>query len=158
MAKEKKKFTKPFAAALDYCIRMKGATNDSVGEAAGYKSKGKAIDQIRNERSDGKYGYQRAIAEHFGYTLDAFMDFGNQLIQQQADNHRIYHIDKNGTKKEASTLDRFKQKDLALEIIESLLELESIDQGLLGKIKKDIDSEINYHKGDEKNQGKHRTA
>ncbi len=142
MGKEKRKFTKPFAAALDHLIRVRGENNDIVGEAAGYASKGKAIDQIRNERSDGRYKYRLAIADHFGYTHDGFIDFGKKLIgeqnsatlpsptmQTQASNVKSMH-------EHHALIDQFQDKETALEINHMLLVIEREDPKQLEKIKK----------------------
>jgi len=134
MGKKKRKFIKPFAAALDHFIRIKGETNDSVGEAVKYPSKGKAIDQIRNERSDGKYEYRKAIAKHFGYTLDAFIDFGEALILQKNEPPGKPVNVTSLSDLHKALIDKFQQKELALEINSELLTLEAMDPERLKKV------------------------
>lgn len=145
MAIKNKKFTKPFSAALDRYIRMTGTTNDEVGIAVGYKSGGKAIDQIRNERSDGREKYRRAIAKHFGFKYQDFINLGKKIIASQEnvkpslpsmelDIAAVSAQTNITTERHRQTIDKFQDKELALEINAELVELEKLDKGQLKEI------------------------
>ena len=143
MAIKNKKFTKPFSAALDRYIRITGTTNNEVGLAVGYKSGGKAIDQIRNERSDGREKYRRAIAKHFGFKYQDFINLGKKIIDSQTDIKESIHSEIDidiaaptdiTTERHRQVIERFQQKDLALEINEELADLEDLDASQLKEI------------------------
>jgi len=70
----------PFAAAMYHLMRRQDVTNDELGLKVGYKN-GKMIDAIRHERSSGSEKKRRLIAEFFGYTYDAFLDLGEEIIK-----------------------------------------------------------------------------
>lgn len=145
MAIKNKKFTKPFSAALDRYIRITGTTNDEVGLAVGYKSGGKAIDQIRNERSDGREKYRRLIAKHFGFEYHDFINLGKKIIDSQSDiktslPSMVSDIDIVADRTDITierhrqVIERFRQKNLALEINKELVKLEKLDANQLNEI------------------------
>jgi hypothetical protein len=131
MAK-KKKYKKPFSAAVDHYMRFQGWTNKDMGLAVGYAN-GKMLSAIRLEKTDGAEDKRRKIAEKLGFTLDILIQEGRRLIQGQTQqqsmptDNNIVNIDHQHWK----VVEQFLQKDTALQINQALVELEKIDPSSL---------------------------
>jgi len=69
----------PLSAAMDYFMRMRSVTTDTLGIAIGYSS-GNMITAIRHERSCGTEPKRRAIAKYFEKSYDEFLEIGQSII------------------------------------------------------------------------------
>jgi hypothetical protein len=143
-------YTRPFAKAVDYYVRMGALTNKELGLAVGYKND-QMIQAIRSERSNGEETKRRKIAEHFGFTLDAFIREGERLIEKQNQAHLTATLPSLSIQANASnvtSLDhqhwkvvkQFKQKDTAKQINEILVDIEKMDPGALRYILEEFES------------------
>ncbi|HKK67929.1 MAG TPA: hypothetical protein VJ946_06940 [Bacteroidales bacterium] len=136
MAKKKKKFTKPFAAAMAHYMRLKDITNSEMGERVGYS--GVMIDAIKHERSDGVEDKRRLIAKELGFdNYDAFINEGENIIKGQ----RVATIPRLPNKPPVLSIhhqiiEQFQQKELALEINQGMLELERMNPDELKEVAK----------------------
>jgi hypothetical protein len=150
MAKKKRIFSKPFAAAVDHHMRVQGWTNFDMGQAVGYTD-GKMLSAIRLERSDGSEDRRRAIAEKLRFSLDAFIKEGERLIEKQNQAHLTATLPSLSIQANASnvtSLDhqhwkvvkQFKQKDTAKQINEILVDIEKMDPGALRYILEEFES------------------
>jgi len=170
MLMKRKEFTEPFSAALDRLIRIHGANNDDVGKDAGYKD-GKMVDHMRHERSLGTEPKRRAIAKHFGYGYDEFLDIGEQIIAGTFNAAGITlprpTITSTATvtpptqpnvtnisNKHQGVIEKFRDKERGLAINQDLVELESLDEDGLEEIHDIIKLKLkNLRKKTEKKTG-----
>lgn len=139
MAK-KKKYKKPFSAAVDHYMRLQGWTNKDMGLAVGYAN-GKMLSAIRLEKTDGAEDKRRKIAEKLGFTLDLLIQEGKRLIEGQTQqgmptDNKIVSLDRQHWK----VVEQFRQKEKALKINQELVELEAMDPTELDGILEHIDA------------------
>lgn len=158
---KKRKYKRPFSAAMDYYIRMNAMTNKELGLAVGY-SNDQMIQAIRTERSRGGETSRRKIAEYFGLELDDFRKEGQKIINGNATLPTIQLTatasEKPGNvlkidQEHANVIRLFQNKKLALEINHMLVEIEKDNPDKLWKIRNMLDTVFMPEKKDIKKRG-----
>lgn len=141
MAK-KKKYKKPFSAAVDHYMRIQGHTNKEMGIAVGYPDD-KMLSSIRLEKSGGSEKMRRKIAKELGFdSYDLFLKEGERLIQEQNQKEKTKNIQNSAfnvisiDQQHADVIRLFQNKKKALEINQILLDVEKIDPGNLERAEK----------------------
>jgi plasmid maintenance system antidote protein VapI len=79
MANKKRTYTDPLVAAMAHFMRLEDLTQDEMAKAIGYKNRN-MISAMLGERTPGAEPKRRAIAKHFGYGYDEFLNVGQKII------------------------------------------------------------------------------